>query len=108
MGLMCCADGVSRIRETIFENRFMHVQELARLGADISLEGDTAIVTGVEKLYGAPVMATDLRASVTLVIAGLMAEGETRISRVYHLDRGYERIEEKLSAVGAKIWRETV
>ncbi len=106
MGLMCCADGVSRIRETIFENRFMHVQELARLGADISLEGDTAIVTGVEKLYGAPVMATDLRASVTLVIAGLMAEGETRISRVYHLDRGYERIEEKLSAVGAKIWRE--
>ena len=107
MGLMCCADGVSRIRETIFENRFMHVQELARLGADISLEGDTAIVTGVEKLYGAPVMATDLRASVTLVIAGLMAEGETRISRVYHLDRGYERIEEKLSAVGAKIWRET-
>ena len=108
MGLMCCADGVSRIRETIFENRFMHVQELARLGADISLEGDTAIVTGVDKLYGAPVMATDLRASVTLVIAGLMAEGETRISRVYHLDRGYERIEEKLSAVGAKIWRETV
>jgi UDP-N-acetylglucosamine 1-carboxyvinyltransferase len=81
---------------------------LARLGADISLEGDTAIVTGVEKLYGSPVMATDLRASVTLVIAGLMAEGETRISRVYHLDRGYERIEEKLSAVGAKIWRETV
>ena len=108
MGLMCCATGVSRIRETIFENRFMHVQELARLGADISLEGDTAIVTGVERLYGAPVMATDLRASVTLVIAGLMAEGETRISRVYHLDRGYERIEEKLSAVGAKIWRETV
>ena len=79
-----------------------------RLGADISLEGDTAIVTGVERLYGAPVMATDLRASVTLVIAGLMAEGETRISRVYHLDRGYERIEEKLSAVGAKIWRESV
>jgi UDP-N-acetylglucosamine 1-carboxyvinyltransferase len=108
MGLMCCADGVSRIRETIFENRFMHVQELARLGADISLEGDTAIVTGVERLYGAPVMATDLRASVSLVIAGLMAEGETRISRVYHLDRGYERIEEKLSAVGAKIWRESL
>ena len=107
MGLMCCATGVSRIRETIFENRFMHVQELARLGADISLEGDTAIVTGVERLYGAPVMATDLRASVTLVIAGLMAEGETRISRVYHLDRGYERIEEKLSAVGADIRRDT-
>ena len=107
MGLMCCATGVSRIRETIFENRFMHVQELARLGADISLEGDTAIVTGVERLYGAPVMATDLRASVTLVIAGLRAEGETRISRVYHLDRGYERIEEKLSAVGADIRRDT-
>ena len=106
MGLMCCANGVSRIRETIFENRFMHVQELARLGADISLEGDTAIVTGVEKLYGAPVMATDLRASATLVIAGLMAEGVTEIARVYHLDRGYERIEEKLSGAGAKIWRE--
>lgn len=107
MGLMCCADGVSRIRETIFENRFMHVQELARLGADISLEGDTAIVTGVDKLQGAPVMATDLRASATLVIAGLMAEGVTEIARVYHLDRGYERIEEKLSGAGAKIWRET-
>jgi UDP-N-acetylglucosamine 1-carboxyvinyltransferase len=107
MGLMCGADGVSRIRETIFENRFMHVQELARLGADISLEGDTAIVTGVDKLYGAPVMATDLRASATLVIAGLMAEGVTEIARVYHLDRGYERIEEKLSGAGAKIWRET-
>ena len=107
MGLMCCADGVSRIRETIFENRFMHVQELARLGADISLAGDTAIVTGVDKLYGAPVMATDLRASATLVIAGLMAEGVTEIARVYHLDRGYERIEEKLSGAGAKIWRET-
>lgn len=106
MGLMCCADGVSRIRETIFENRFMHVQELARLGADISLEGDTAIVTGVDKLYGAPVMATDLRASATLVIAGLMAEGVSEIARVYHLDRGYERIEEKLSGAGARIWRE--
>ena len=108
MGLMCCAEGVSRIRETIFENRFMHVQELARLGADISLEGDTAIVTGVEKLHAAPVMATDLRASVTLVIAGLMAEGVTEINRVYHLDRGYERIEEKLSACGARIWRERI
>ena len=106
MGLMCRADGVSRIRETIFENRFMHVQELARLGADISLEGDTALVNGVERLYGAPVMATDLRASATLVIAGLMAEGVTEISRVYHLDRGYERIEEKLAGAGAKIWRE--
>ena len=108
MGLMCGADGVSRIRETIFENRFMHVQELVRLGADIMLEGDTAIVTGVEKLQGAPVMATDLRASATLVIAGLMAKGQTRISRVYHLDRGYERIEEKLSGAGANIWRENV
>jgi UDP-N-acetylglucosamine 1-carboxyvinyltransferase len=106
MGFMCCADGVSRIRETIFENRFMHVQELARLGADITLQGDTAIVTGVEALHGAPVMATDLRASMTLVIAGLMAKGTTRISRVYHLDRGYERLEEKLSACGARIWRE--
>jgi UDP-N-acetylglucosamine 1-carboxyvinyltransferase len=108
MGLMCGADGVSRIRETIFENRFMHVQELVRLGADITLEGDTAIVTGVEQLQGAPVMATDLRASATLVIAGLMAKGQTRISRVYHLDRGYERIEEKLSGAGAHIWRESV
>ena len=106
MGLMCCADGISRIRETIFENRFMHVQELARLGADIRLEGDVAIVTGVPQLYGAPVMATDLRASVTLVIAGLMAQGRTTINRVYHLDRGYERLEEKLSACGARIWRE--
>ena len=108
MGLMCGADGVSRIRETIFENRFMHVQELVRLGADITLEGDTAIVSGVEQLQGAPVMATDLRASATLVIAGLMAKGLTRISRVYHLDRGYERIEEKLSGAGANIWRENV
>lgn len=108
MGLMCGADGVSRIRETIFENRFMHVQELVRLGADITLEGDTAMVTGVAQLQGAPVMATDLRASATLVIAGLMAKGQTRISRVYHLDRGYERIEEKLSAAGAHIWRERV
>ena len=107
MGLMCCADGISRIRETIFENRFMHVQELVRLGADIRLAGDMAIVTGVPQLYGAPVMATDLRASVTLVIAGLMAQGQTIINRVYHLDRGYERLEEKLSACGARIWRET-
>jgi UDP-N-acetylglucosamine 1-carboxyvinyltransferase len=105
---MCIADGVSMIRETIFENRFMHVQELARLGADITLQGDTAIVTGREKLFGAPVMATDLRASVTLVLAGLVAEGQTVINRVYHLDRGYERLEEKLSACGAKIWRENV
>ena len=108
MGYMCCADGISQIRETIFENRFMHVQELARLGADISLNGDTAIVSGVDKLRGAPVMATDLRASITLVIAGLMAEGTTRVGRVYHLDRGYERLEEKLSQCGARIWRESV
>jgi UDP-N-acetylglucosamine 1-carboxyvinyltransferase len=108
MGYMCCADGISQIRETIFENRFMHVQELARLGADITLNGDTAIVSGVDKLRGAPVMATDLRASITLVIAGLMAEGTTRVGRVYHLDRGYERLEEKLSQCGARIWRESV
>jgi UDP-N-acetylglucosamine 1-carboxyvinyltransferase len=106
LGLMCIADGVSRVRETIFENRFMHVQELARLGAKVDLDGDTAIVTGVEQLTGAPVMATDLRASVTLVIAGLVASGETIIRRVYHLDRGYERLEQKLSACGAQIWRE--
>ena len=107
MGYMCLADGVSHIRETIFENRFMHVQELARLGAQIELDGDTAIVTGVPELHGAPVMATDLRASVTLVIAGLVGKGVTTIRRVYHLDRGYERLEEKLSACGARIWRES-
>jgi UDP-N-acetylglucosamine 1-carboxyvinyltransferase len=107
MGYMCLADGVSHIRETIFENRFMHVQELARLGAQIELDGDTAIVTGVSELHGAPVMATDLRASVTLVIAGLVGKGVTTIRRVYHLDRGYERLEEKLSGCGARIWRES-
>ncbi|MEO1281525.1 MAG: UDP-N-acetylglucosamine 1-carboxyvinyltransferase [Pseudomonadota bacterium] len=106
MALATRAEGTSVIRETIFENRFMHVQELARLGADIQLNGDTATVTGVPKLQGAPVMATDLRASVSLVIAGLMAEGETTINRVYHLDRGFERLEEKLTSCGAKIWRE--
>ena len=89
----------------IFENRFMHVQELARLGADIQLQGDTARVTGVKTLKGAPVMATDLRASVTLVIAGLIAEGQTTIQRVYHLDRGYENLEKKLSGCGADISR---
>ena len=93
------------IRETIFENRFMHVQELARLGADIQLQGDTATVKGVKALRGAQVMATDLRASVSLVIAGLMAEGETTINRVYHLDRGFERLEQKLSGCGANIER---
>ena len=105
MALMTRADGVSRITETIFENRFMHVQELARLGAHIKLEGDTAIIEGVERLTGAPVMATDLRASVSLVIAGLAAEGETVVNRVYHLDRGFERLEEKLGACGADIVR---
>ncbi|WP_350333176.1 UDP-N-acetylglucosamine 1-carboxyvinyltransferase [Coralliovum pocilloporae] len=105
MALMTKADGVSRITETIFENRFMHVQELARLGADIQLDGQSAIVTGVDELKGAPVMATDLRASVSLVIAGLVADGETIVNRVYHLDRGFERLEEKLSRCGATIER---
>ena len=105
MGLMTRARGRSRITETIFENRFMHVQELARLGARIALDGQTAIVHGVERLTGAQVMATDLRASVSLVIAGLAAEGETIVNRVYHLDRGFERLEEKLSRCGARIER---
>ena len=105
MALMTRAKGSSVIRETIFENRFMHVQELVRLGADIQLQGDTATVRGVPKLRGAQVMATDLRASVSLVIAGLMAEGETTINRVYHLDRGFERLEQKLSRCGASIAR---
>ncbi|MGH1352426.1 MAG: UDP-N-acetylglucosamine 1-carboxyvinyltransferase [Methyloligellaceae bacterium] len=105
MALMVKADGVSEVQETIFENRFMHVQELARLGADISLNGDKATIKGVNTLRGAQVMATDLRASVSLVIAGLVAEGETIINRVYHLDRGFERIEEKLGGCGAKIER---
>jgi UDP-N-acetylglucosamine 1-carboxyvinyltransferase len=105
MALMTRAEGTSRITETIFENRFMHVQELARLGADIRLEGETATIEGVERLKGAPVMATDLRASVSLVIAALAAEGETVVNRVYHLDRGFERLEDKLSACGAKIER---
>ena len=105
MALMTRAEGTSVIRETIFENRFMHVQELARLGADIQLQGDTATVRGVKQLRGAQVMATDLRASVSLVIAGLMAEGKTTINRVYHLDRGFERLEQKLSAVGARVRR---
>ncbi|MGO4832958.1 UDP-N-acetylglucosamine 1-carboxyvinyltransferase, partial [Rhizobiaceae sp. 2RAB30] len=105
MGLMTMAKGKSRITETIFENRFMHVQELARLGAHITLAGQTAIVDGVSKLKGAPVMATDLRASVSLVIAGLAAEGETIVNRVYHLDRGFERLEQKLSGCGATIER---
>lgn len=108
MALVTTARGTSVIRETIFENRFMHVQELARLGADIKLHGDTATIKGVPKLRGAPVMATDLRASVSLVIAGLVAEGETMINRVYHLDRGFERLEEKLTRCGAMIERISV
>ncbi|HSO47360.1 MAG TPA: UDP-N-acetylglucosamine 1-carboxyvinyltransferase [Rhizobiaceae bacterium] len=105
MALMTRAEGVSHVTETIFENRFMHVQELARLGARIGVDGKTATVTGVPVLKGAPVMATDLRASVSLVIAGLVADGDSTVSRVYHLDRGFERLEEKLSNCGAKIER---
>ncbi|MBV9992314.1 MAG: UDP-N-acetylglucosamine 1-carboxyvinyltransferase [Alphaproteobacteria bacterium] len=106
MALMATASGTSHIKETIFENRFMHVPELKRMGADIKVEGDMAIVTGVERLKGAPVMATDLRASSSLVLAGLAAEGETIVNRVYHLDRGFERLEEKLRRVGADIERQ--
>jgi UDP-N-acetylglucosamine 1-carboxyvinyltransferase len=105
MAMLCMADGASVLTETIFENRYMHVPELARMGADILVQGRTAVVRGVPKLVGAQVMATDLRASMSLIIAGLVAEGETQVSRVYHLDRGYERLEEKLSAVGADIER---
>jgi UDP-N-acetylglucosamine 1-carboxyvinyltransferase len=105
MVLMSVADGVSVITETIFENRFMHAQELDRMGADIRLEGNRAVVRGVKELSGAPVMATDLRASVSLILAGLVANGTTEVSRVYHLDRGYERIEQKLSKLGAAIER---
>ena len=105
MALMATADGVSTIKETIFENRFMHAPELSRMGARIDVQGGTARVTGVERLKGAPVMATDLRASVSLILAGLAAEGTTQVNRVYHLDRGYEQVEQKLGAVGAKIER---
>jgi UDP-N-acetylglucosamine 1-carboxyvinyltransferase len=105
MALMCVADGASMITETIFENRFMHVPELSRMGARINFHGASAIVRGVKKLSGAPVMATDLRASVSLILAGLAAEGETIVNRVYHLDRGYEHVEAKLAAVGADIER---
>jgi UDP-N-acetylglucosamine 1-carboxyvinyltransferase len=105
MALMATARGASMITETIFENRFMHVPELARMGANINVHGASAMVRGVPRLTGAPVMATDLRASVSLVVAGLIAEGETVINRVYHLDRGYERLEDKLSACGARIER---
>jgi len=105
MALMSTANGAAMITETIFENRFMHVPELTRMGADIAVNGASAMVRGVEKLTGAPVMATDLRASVSLVLAGLAAEGETTVNRVYHLDRGYERLEDKLAACGAEIER---
>lgn len=105
MALNCIADGTSHVTETIFENRFMHVQELNRLGASIDIEGHTALVHGVEKLVAAPVMATDLRASASLVIAALVAEGQTVIDRIYHLDRGYDKMEVKLSALGANIQR---
>ena len=107
MAIMCITEGTSVISETIFENRFMHVQELRRMGANIQLDGHTAIVQGVKSLSGAPVMATDLRASASLVLAGLAAQGETMVSRVYHIDRGYERIEEKLKRLGANIERVT-
>jgi UDP-N-acetylglucosamine 1-carboxyvinyltransferase len=106
MTLMTRAEGTSNLTETIFENRFLHAQELVRMGAQIRVDGNRAIVRGPERLSGAPVMATDLRASVCLVLAGLAARGTTRVSRVYHLDRGYERIEEKLSALGAAVRRE--
>ncbi len=105
VALNAVAEGSGRVVETIFENRFMHVQEINRMGADISLEGNTALVNGVEHLSGAPVMATDLRASASLVIAALVAEGETVVDRIYHIDRGYECIEEKLQLMGARIRR---
>jgi len=103
--LNAVADGVGTITETVFENRFMHVQEMQRMGADIRLEGNTAISRGIQRLTGAPVMATDLRASASLVLAGLVADGDTLVDRIYHIDRGYECIEEKLSQLGAKIRR---
>ena len=103
--MMVFADGTATLEETIFENRFMHAPELIRMGAKIDVSGNTAVVTGVEGLTGAPVMATDLRASVSLILAGLAAEGETQVNRVYHLDRGYEHLEDKLRAVGANIER---
>jgi UDP-N-acetylglucosamine 1-carboxyvinyltransferase len=105
MAMNTVAEGTTVITETIFENRFMHVQELRRLGANIEIEGNTSIIRGVPSLEGAGVMATDLRASASLVIAGLIAQGETSVDRIYHLDRGYERIEEKLGLLGADIRR---
>ena len=106
MALMSFAEGTSRISETVFENRFMHVCELQRMGADIQIDGHSAIIRGTAQLTGAPVMATDLRASASLILAGLAAQNTTEVSRIYHLDRGYEKIEQKLAALGARIWRE--
>jgi len=106
MAMLCLADGASVLTETIVENRYMHVPELARMGADVTVTGRSAVVRGVPALTGAPVMATDLRASMSLIVAALAAEGETTVARVYHLDRGYERLEEKLSLVGADIERD--
>jgi UDP-N-acetylglucosamine 1-carboxyvinyltransferase len=105
MAVNCIAEGAAKVSETIFENRFMHVNELLRLGANIQIDGHTAVVQGVPRLSGATVMATDLRASASLVIAGLVAEGETVVDRIYHLDRGYDRMEDKLRGVGADIER---
>ena len=105
MALNCIASGASKVSETIFENRFMHVNELVRLGAKIEVDGHTAVLQGVEKLSGATVMATDLRASASLVIAGLVADGETVVDRIYHLDRGYDQMESKLRGIGADIER---
>jgi UDP-N-acetylglucosamine 1-carboxyvinyltransferase len=105
MVLNCVAEGTGTITETIFENRFMHVQELQRMGAKIDLQGNTAIIKGTEHLQGAPVMATDLRASASLALAGLVSQSETVIDRIYHIDRGYEGIEEKLARLGASIRR---
>ena len=105
MALMCVADGLSVITETVFENRFMHIAEIRRMGADIKVRGNAAVVQGVKNLFGAPVMATDLRASASLVVAALAAKGSSEISRVYHLDRGYENMEQKLQGIGARIKR---
>jgi len=105
MALMCLASGLSVITETVFENRFMHVSELRRMGADIRIEGRSAIIRGLPQITGAPVMATDLRASASLVLAGVAAEGQTEVSRIYHLDRGYEKLDMKLKKLGARIER---
>ena len=105
MAINCVAEGTAVIRETIFENRFMHAVELQRLGAEIRIDGNTAVVTGVDRLEGASVMATDLRASAGLIIAGLVADGETVVDRIYHLDRGYEKLGDKLRQLGARVSR---